>query len=414
MKRATLALAACLALALPAAASAHGAPPPASPNPVIQWNRTLLTLLRTPGQQPATVHPTRSMALLHVAILDAVVAGGHHRFARAAAADAAAHGVLVALFPGQQQALDAQYAALLAQLPDGRHTREGVRAGERAAARLLAARANDGSSATPPVYVPGTAPGDYRLTPPDFAPAVFTHWAQVTPFVLRRADQFRPPPPPPLASRAYADALNEVKALCDVNGTVRTADQTEQAKFWAAPIQNYWNEIAQTVALEHRDTLTQDAWLFATLDATLADSAIAFYDAKYAYHLWRPITAIRGADGDGNPATAADPAWTPLAKTPADPSYPGAHSVVSAAAATVLRAFFGRDDDRFDVTSEVLPGVTRHFDRFSAAVDEAGLSRIYAGVHTRLDDVSGRALGRAVAQFDLGHLTLGFGSDHRR
>jgi hypothetical protein len=414
VKRATLALAACLAVALPAAASAHGGAPPTSPNPVIQWNRTLLAVLRTPGQQPPTVHPTRSMALLHVAILDAVVAGGHNRFGDAAATDAAAHRVLVTLFPAQQQALDAQYAAVLAQLPDGRRTRAGVRAGERAAARLLAARAGDGSAATPPVYVPGTTPGDYQLTPPDFAPAVFTHWSQVTPFVLRRAAQFRPPPPPALGSRAYAATLNEVKALGDVNSTVRTADQTEQAKFWAAPIQNYWNEIAQTVALEHHDTLAQDAWLFAALDATLADSVIAFYDAKYAYHLWRPITAIRGADADGNPATVADPTWTPLAKTPADPSYPGAHSVVSAAAATVLRAFFGRDSDRFDVTSEVLPGVTRHFDRFSAAVDEAGQSRIFAGVHTRLDDLAGRALGREVAQFDLGHMTLAVGAEHRR
>jgi hypothetical protein len=414
VKKAILAVAACLALALPAAAGAHGGPPPASPNPVIQWNRTLLGLLRTPGQQPATVHATRSMALLHLAIFDAVARGGDHRFSRAAAADAAAHRVLVTLFGGQQQALDAQYAALLAQIPDGRRARAGVRAGERAATELLAARAGDGSAATPPVYVPGTAPGDYQLTPPDFAPAVFTHWSQVTPFVLRRAGQFRPPPPPPLTSTAYADALNEVKALGDVNSTVRSADQTEQARFWAAPIQNYWNEIAQTVALEHHDTLAQDAQLFAALDATLADGVIAFYDAKYAYHLWRPITAIRGADGDGNPATAADPAWTPLAKTPADPSYPGAHSVVSAAAATVLRAFFGRDDDSFAVTSEVLPGVTRHFDRFSAAVDEAGRSRIYAGVHTRLDDLAGRALGRAVAQFDLTHMTLGLGYERRR
>jgi hypothetical protein len=308
----------------------------------------------------------------------------------------------VTLYPGQQQALDAQYGALLAQVPWPERKRRGIAIGERAAAAVLSARADDGSGATPPVYVPGSNPGDYQLTPPAFAPAVFTHWSQVTPFVLRRADQFRPGPPPPLASRAYAKATNEVKAIGDVNSTSRTADQTVQARFWAAPIQNYWNEIAQTATLQHHDTLRQDARLFAVLDVTLADSVIAFYDAKYAYHLWRPITAIRSADADGNPATVADPAWTPLATTPADPSYPGAHSVVSAAAATVLASVFG-DDDRFDATSEALPGVTRSFDRFSGAVDEAGLSRIYAGVHTRLDDVAGRALGRDVAAFELAH-----------
>jgi hypothetical protein len=402
VKRTILALACVVGLALPAVASAHGA----SPNPVIQWNRTLLGILRTPGNQPATVHPTRSMALLHVAIYDAVSAVHGRAFAlrpsRAAAADAAAHRVLVTLYPGQQQALDAQYGALLAQVQWPERKRRGIAIGERAAAAVLSARADDGSGATPPVYVPGSNPGDYQLTPPAFAPAVFTHWSQVTPFVLRRADQFRPGPPPPLASRAYAKATNEVKAMGDVNSTSRTADQTVQARFWAAPIQNYWNEIAQTATLQHHDTLRQDARLFAVLDVTLADSVIAFYDAKYAYHLWRPITAIRSADADGNPATVADPAWTPLATTPADPSYPGAHSVVSAAAATVLASVFG-DDDRFDATSEALPGVTRSFDRFSGAVDEAGLSRIYAGVHTRLDDVAGRALGRDVAAFELAH-----------
>jgi hypothetical protein len=407
VKRTILALASVATLALPAAAAAHAA----TPNPVIQWNRTLLSILRTPGNQPATVHPTRSMAMLHVAIDDAVSAiHGHGRpFAlrpsRAAAADAAAHRVLVTLYPAQQQALDDQYAALLDQIPWPGRRRTGIAIGERAAAGVLDARANDGSAATPPVYVPGSMPGDYQLTPPAFAPAAFTHWSQVMPFALRRADQFRPPPAAPLASRAYAQAVNEVQALGDVNSATRTADQTVQARFWAAPIQNYWNEIAQTASLQHHDTLRQDARLFAALDVTLADSVIAFYDAKYAYHLWRPITAIRSADTDGNPGTTRDPTWTPLATTPADPSYPGAHSVVSAAAATVLARAFG-DDDRFDVVSEVLPGVTRSFARFSDAVDEAGLSRIYAGVHTRLDDAPGRALGRDVAEFDLRHAAL--------
>jgi membrane-associated phospholipid phosphatase len=412
LTRSILALAVAAALAQPAGAPADDGPAPVSapaqPNAVIQWNRTLLSILRTPGNQPATVHSTRSMALVHLAVFDAVdqVGRGHRpwwrRPSHSAAADAAAHRVLVTLFPGRQQALDDQYAAMLAQVHGFERRREGMRAGERAAARMLVARADDGSGVTPPPYVPGTDPGDYQLTPPNFAPAVFTHWAHVTPFVLRRADQFRPGPPPPLRSGRYATALNEVKALGDVNSTTRTADQTLVARFWAPPIQNFWNDIAQTVALQHRDDVVQDARLFALLDVTLADSAIALYDAKYAYHLWRPISAIRGADTDGNPATVADPAWAPLAgNTAPDPSYPGAHSTISAAAGLVLARFFGSDARRFDVTSEALPGVTRSFASLSAAVDEAGLSRMYAGQHTRLDDVAGRALGRSVAEFVL-------------
>jgi hypothetical protein len=144
--------------------------------------------------------------------------------------------------------------------------------------------------------------------------------------------------------------------------------------------------------------------MFAALDATVADGVIALYDAKYADRLWRPIAAIRGADSDGNPATTADPAWTPLAKTPADPSYPGAHSDVSSAAARVLDALLRSDRRPFTVASEALPGVMRSFRSFDAAAQEAGLSRIVAGVHTRLDHVAGRDLGRRVAAYDLPRL----------
>jgi hypothetical protein len=181
-------------------------------------------------------------------------------------------------------------------------------------------------------------------------------------------------------------------------------DQTTLARFWAAPIQNYWNEIAQTASLQRHLSLEQDAVLFAALDATVADSVIAFYDAKYAYRLWRPIDAIRRADTDDNPLTTADPGWSPLNKTPADPSYPGAHSVVAAASARVLDRLLGTDRRSFTVTSEVLPGVTRSFSSFEAAAQEAGLSRIVAVVHTRLDHTSGRELGRDVAAFDLPRL----------
>jgi membrane-associated phospholipid phosphatase len=248
------------------------------------------------------------------------------------------------------------------------------------------------------------APGDFRATPPGFAAPVFTHWAAVTPFILRSGSQFRPPPPA-VSSRAYAAAINEVKSLGQDTSTSRTAEQTTIGNFWSAPIQNYWNAIAEEVAVARHDDIDETARTFALLDLGLADATIAMYDAKYTYRLWRPITAIRLGDTDGNPMTTGDPTWTPLSTTPADPSYPGAHSTLSAAAATVLTSLFGSQVP-FTVTSPTLPGVTRAFDNFNAAASEAGLSRIYAGVHTRLDHQAGLTLGALVGRDSL-HSPLG-------
>jgi PAP2 superfamily len=205
-----------------------------------------------------------------------------------------------------------------------------------------------------------------------------------------------------LTSQAYAQALNEVKSLGQNSSTTRTPDQTVIAKFWAGPIWNTWNEIAENAALAHHTNLVTTARLFAVLNLSFADSAIAFYDAKYHYQMWRPITAIRDASMGGNPAIAGDPSWTPLAVTALDPSYPGAHSTVSAAGATVLSAYFG-NQDQIRVTSDVLPGVVRTFANYNDVATEAGLSRIYAGQHTRLDHEAGLKLGHDIAQFVLPH-----------
>jgi len=218
--------------------------------------------------------------------------------------------------------------------------------------------------------------------------------------VLDNAAQFRPEAPPALSRAAYAQAVNEVKSLGQNNSATRTADQTVIAKFWAPPIWNTWNEIADNAALAHHSNLVTTARLFAVLNLSFADSAIAFYDAKYFYQLWRPITAIRLADTDGNPATVGDPTWTPLAVTAADPSYPGAHSTISAAGAVVLSAFFG-NRDHIRVTSDGLPGAVRTFNSYQAVATEAGLSRIYAGQHTRIDHEAGLELGNDVARFVL-------------
>ena len=370
---------------------------------VIAWNKELLHIVQTPGAQPATIHPTRSYAILHAAIYDAVVSitrdAPAYLFSvsapNGARADAAAaeagHDALVALYPKWKAALDQQLASELTAIPNGAGKQQGIQVGQTVATRLIAMRANDGSAATPQPFVPGNQPGNYQLTPPKFAAPVFTNWGNVTPFVLNNASQFRPGPPPALTSQAYIQALNEVKSLGQNTSTTRTAQQTLIGKFWAGPIWNTWNEIAENAALAHHTNLETTARLFAALNLSFADSTIAFYDAKYFYQLWRPVTAIRAG---------GDPTWTPLAPTALDPSYPSAHGVISGAGAVVLSAFFG-NQDHIRVTSDVMPGVVRTFTSYSAVATEAGLSRIYAGQHTRIDIEVGAQLGKNVAQFVL-------------
>jgi hypothetical protein len=383
-------------------------------NPVVQWNRTLLVIVRTPKAQSPTIHPTRSFAIMHAAIYDAVDAIDRthkpylvhltrvSRFAsQDAAADAAAHAVLSALYPNFQASLDTQLQQLLALIPDGADKAEGVRIGQIVADRILVLRSNDGSANAPIPFTFGTAPGDYQSTPPNFPKQPqFTHWSHVTPFALERANQFRPGPPPALTSDAYSDVFNEVKSLGIAGSTAATPDQALTGRFWNGAIQNYWNEIAQTAAVAGRLTTAQNARLFAQLNVAFADDVIAFYDAKYTYNFWRPVTAIREAATDGNTETLADPNWLPeVGNTTPDPAYPGAHAVISASGASILISFFRRDHFDFSVTSEVLPGIDRSFTSFSDAAEEATLSRIFAGVHFRSDLTTGQRLGRKVADF---------------
>ncbi len=383
-------------------------------NPVLQWNRILLAIVRTPGAQPATIHTTRSFALMHAAIYDAVnaIARTHEPYlvrltgvprhaSQQAAGAAAAHEVLAALYPVFLSSLDDELQQSLTQIPAGKVKDEGILIGRTVADRILALRINDGANAQPILYVFGSAPGDYQSTPPNFpTQPQFTHWSHVTPFALERANQFRPGPPPALTSDRYSEALNEIKSLGTTNSTTATADEALTGRFWNGAIQNYWNEITQTAVLDHDLSIAQSARLFALLNLALADGVIAFYDAKYTYNLWRPVTAIRAADSDNNPDTMTDPNWLPeVGKTAPDPSYPGAHAVLSAAGAAVLISFFERDHFNFNVSSEVLPGVERSFTSLSAAAEEATLSRVFAGQHFRFDLTAGKRLGREVADF---------------
>ncbi len=401
----------CASLSLRGNASADASSDASQPDQVIQWNRTLLQILQTPGAQPATIHPTRSMAIVHLAIYDAVnaIMGRHAPYlvlqaprsaSPDAAAAAAAHTALLSLFPNQQSVIDAKFQDSLSQIGSGEHVRQGIRVGEEAANAILATRANDGSDSTPPVFVPQSGPGEYQLTPPNFKQPVFTNWPDVRPFALETGDQFRPPPPPAVTSPRYTTDFDEVKSLGEINSTTRSADQTDIGRFWgAAPVQNVWNQIAQMAGMSSDNSLEQNARMFALLDTSLADGVIALYDSKYAYHRWRPVTAVQAADDDGNPDTTGDPNWTPLAVTALDPSYAGAHAEISQSAAATLRDFFGTDRVDLSLTNPSLPGIVRSFQSFSQAADEAAASRIYAGQHFRYDEDAGQALGDEVGNF---------------
>jgi membrane-associated phospholipid phosphatase len=380
---------------------------------VLQWNEVLLDAVRVARTAPP--YAARNMAIVQTAVLDAVNAagngGGNGRADRGgdsagasavAAAAGAAHDALVGLYPAQKAVFDAALAASLAGVPDGRSEDRGVALGQSAAARVLADRADDGA-ADVVAYTPATGPGAWQPTPPASQPALLPNWPAVTPFAIDAGSQFRPAAPPDVGGRKFAAAFQEVKALGGATSATRTAAQTQIALFWAdgggtATPPGHWNEIAQDVAVQRGNTLAENARLFAALDVALADAGIAAWDSKYAYNCVRPVTAIRNAAADGNAATDADPAWTPLIATPPFPSYVSGHSTFSAAAATVLSGFFGTDRVRFTTTSDGLPGVKRTFTSFWAAAEEAGMSRIYGGIHFSFDNEEGLKLGRQVGR----------------
>jgi hypothetical protein len=419
MKRALLATAiAATALAVVAApAGAHRTP---RPDAVSAWNanagKAAIAACISPGDDP--LHESRMYAMTHLAIHDALNAIDRRSRPYAfnatakrgaspdAAVAAAARDVLVALVgqisapfpPACVQAgvasVEADYTAALAAIPDGRHKARGIEVGQAAAAAILALRAADGSD-TPLVvndFPQGTAPGEYRFTPGTpfaFAPG----WGGVTPFVLHDSSQFRPGPPYPVTSRKYAADLNEIKALGGDGVTTpsaRTPEQTEIALFWVESSPLQWNRIARTVSARH-DQWAQ-ARLFALLNMALADGYVSSFETKYHYNYWRPVTAIRAADADGNSRTSADPTWTPLVTTPPIPDYDSAHAVQGSAASTVLKRFFGTDHIGFTTCSLTLPAgetcadpspVTRSYATFSAAAQENGISRILVGFHFR-------------------------------
>ncbi|HMO64607.1 MAG TPA: vanadium-dependent haloperoxidase, partial [Verrucomicrobiota bacterium] len=318
--------------------------------------------------------------------------------------------VLPFVWPQFAYTFDAELSAQLLGLPAGDARTAGVAWGRQVADALLRERDFDGANFGVD-YRPAAGPGRWQPTPALFASPLLPQWAAVKPFALARADQFRPPPPPALTSAEWAQQCNEVKALGGTNSAARTPEQARIAWFWAdgqgTPTPpGRWNSVAAQLAEARALPLVETARLFALVNLALADAGIACWDAKYAYDWWRPVTAIRAADTDGNPATEPDPAWTPLVSTPPFPEHVSGHSTFSAAAAAVLAAFLGGDEFAFTLRSDGLFGEARSYGRFSEAAAEAGISRIYGGIHFSSANVDGQALGRAIGQHVAAHYLL--------
>jgi CARDB/PAP2 superfamily len=384
---------------------------------VISWNAIALNIIQ--NTSTPTLIASRNLAMVHAAIYDAANAiyRTHKSYAvninpsevgsasPEAAVIQAAYETLLSLYPAQKNLLDEKRVKTLVEVPNSEAKDAGIGLGKRVADQIIALRSNDGSDkANIPAYSLEPEVGVWRPTPPKLANASFPNWGLVTPFAIPSGSTFRPEGFPELNSAEYVTEFNEVKDLGEKNSTVRTADQTEIAKFWSFgrpdtfSTPGQWNRIAETVALQQNNTLEENARLFALMNIGLADAGIAAYDAKYAFNRWRPITAIREADIDGNVNTVSDVGWDSLLNTPSHPDYLAAHSVFGGAASEILTDFFGGDVS-FTTTSQELPGVSRSYLSFGQAAQESSDSRIYGGVHFRSAAQDGLTTGMAVGDF---------------
>jgi PAP2 superfamily len=390
---------------VPAAAIADPAPGTAA---IVEWNRTAMqTTVASNG-----VREHHDVALVHAAVFDAVnsirprYAPYRVRLAAPggasveAAVATAAHLALVARYPTQRAELDTALAAALAKVPDGRAETDGAAVGRAAAAALLELRAQDGSGDTVS-HTPGTGPGTWVPTPPQFGPPLEPGWGRVVPYLLRFGAQFRPPAPPALDGGRYARDFRETASVGEAQSATRTPAQTDVARFWNVSGAKLFNQAAQQLVLAHDLGPTAAARVFALLNLTGADALIATWDAKFTYNRWRPVTAIRAADTDGNPATDPEPDWTPLLVTPPHQEYVSASSAVAGASEVVLGSVFGARPGTFELRSPGLPGAVRTYDAVAAVADEGVDARVWAGIHWRTSDRAGRALGRRVARFAL-------------
>ncbi|MEO6811138.1 MAG: phosphatase PAP2 family protein [Isosphaeraceae bacterium] len=384
---------------------------------LIDWNSTALAAVRTGNTNPPLA--ARNLAMVQLAVFDAVnsidrrhepYAGIQVRHAQGASTEAAvaraADEVLTALYPDQAATFHATLAESLATVRNRRARVRGEAVGRQVGKAILALRANDGSNVQVDAP-PATKPGEWSPTPPEYGRAVALNFAFVPPFAMTTPSQFRPGPPPALDSATYTEAYNEVESVGSDDSTTRTPDQTAFAHFWAdlAGVSftppGHWNQIAEDAAMSRQLRLSDEAKLFAQLNVALADAGISCWETKNFYQFWRPVTAIRQGDQDGNPLTVADPNWSPQWETPQFSSYSSGHATFSAAAATILESYFGANTPFNDTGDPTLGLPGRHFDSFARAADEAAASRMYGGIHFRFDNETGLAVGREIGRYVL-------------
>lgn len=370
---------------------------------VTDWNEKAVDAGYTARQGPPP--HSKIVAMVHLAMFEALNSieprykpyrarlPAERDASRDAAAAAAAHYVLVRMYPAQAKEFDSALQTSLAAIADGAPKANGIRLGEQAGAALLAERTQDGAGA-PSTYRPHTTPGKYV---PTMLPAV-PSWGAVRPFGLKSGDQFRPAAPYPLASADWAKDYEEIKRMGAKTGSARSAEQTDIARFWELTGPATWNPIARQLSAAKRIDVMENARLFALVAMATADALIAVFDAKYAYNFWRPVTAIRNGDMHGNDAIERDPAWEPFISTPMHPEYPCAHCITAAAAAGVLEASFGDAIPVVKLTSTTAPGVTRSFVKLSDYVEEVIDARVYDGVHYRTSGRVGAEMGRNIAR----------------
>ncbi len=393
---------------------------------VLEWNQMLQDTVPVPNN-PLT---PRFFALAHIAMFDAVNAIEREytpyriRLRPAsgspqAAAAQAAHDVLVAINPGSAATYDAALVRQLGDRPSG-FVQRGAAVGARVARDVLAWRQNDGWVVSPfPPYAEPPLPGRWQPTPPANASAVFTHVLSASPLALLTPTQYLPPPPPALTSARYAADLNEAKLIGKSDSPTRTPEQTAIARLWngnaatgvgtATNFMPIWNAVAGTLAREHQLSLLDTARLFVLVNVSVHDGLQTAQASKFVYGLWRPVTAIRQADSDLNPATDADPTWLPLLATPPYPSYGGNMATIGASAARALELAFGGNDIPVTATwkqSGGLPDVVHRFDGFWEMAQEQSDSRLFGGIHYRFDQEAGRDIGRSTAEYVHAHFMI--------
>ena len=402
---ATIGLTAQLGIAAPAAAAGPDTP---AAQMVTRWNELAVRTVATENATPAPISGVY-FGFVSLAVYDAVVAirGGYqpyrpqphtdHRASTEAAVATAAYRVLDHYFPGSAANLATDYAAALATVPDGRRKDAGTRAGAFAADQIIRSRANDGWGA--PITLNVTpAPGVWRPTADNPAPMVAPWLGFVRPLAVRSPTQFRPPGPDPLRSRAYARDFAEIKAYGPATGSARTPLQTETALFWSANVLVQYQAMLRDQVTRRGLNAVRSARAFALLNTSIGDAQIGCWRAKYDDAFWRPITAIRLADTDGNAATAPDPAWTPLVQTPPYPDYVSGHACVTGAATETVRSLFGARGLGLTVSSSVT-ATTRHYESTAVLDAETMNARIWLGIHFRKAMTDGNRLGHRTAQY---------------